>query len=192
MTREKTNEMSVRVGYLPARQFEIENSLERGTVSRRYHLPKGYSEATLEAHVLAAKSDVDAIFGELMRLNPEVRPLLEKRVSDIQNYKLDVIRGMCSEFNVDDIVFYISGEYQLDIHTSNRKMVQFEKKYDVKVDWILSPETESRLSNILSERKAETLYGKVTAIISRIGLFSTFLSMREEEAEQFYQRKQRR
>lgn len=55
MSREKSNTTSVRVGYLPTRQFEVENSLERGAVSRRYHLPEGYAKATLEAHVLVDK-----------------------------------------------------------------------------------------------------------------------------------------
>lgn len=139
-------------------EFEQANGIPEGVLSQKYSLPNGFHEEALESALLGTELNIAKIYVEIMRLNPELKQAVERRVITPEKYQFDILRGVCTRINIEDIIYYLRRNGDKDESKAKRDLMrhkQLEKEFDVKLYWFLSPETEQQLRAIMHDKRSQ-------------------------------------
>lgn len=156
----------------PPFAFELKYQLPIGLVSKKYRLPKGYTEVSLEKEIRKAFKDSfrkeikdgkeryqDMLFKhyhEIMRLNPELAKFIRLNAKNPYRDAFDILRGVCSRMNEKDIIYFLK-RYDdasfFKIDESRRALIQ--KQFKVKIHWVMSPDTEAVLTSMFKQIQGE-------------------------------------
>jgi hypothetical protein len=125
---------------------------ELGTkLAKKYTYPAGYNEDTIEREITkiqpqnskfndeSYQEKVDEVYNLLVQMN---RPALGGIKADTHQKKWDLIYGVISHFNPDDIKFFVEqwkGGEVPEGRTYFDTVINLEKKFDVPINWIPSP-----------------------------------------------------
>lgn len=75
------------------------------------------------------------------------------------------MRGVCSRFNIDDIVYYPKRyEQAILTQTDRQRIINFEKTFSCKALWVMTPNTDKKIRAILGGEPspAQTELAEVT------------------------------
>lgn len=131
--------------------------LDYGTsISRQYDFPFGYTEDevwSIYVRCMQSREQNGKYCKEIKRI---VDGLNEKHfsylgVGDLSfNVKLNIIRGMCSRFNVDDIIWFsINGIGGNTNHDVNKLIKRYFPERKLGLGWIPSPPTMNKILKTL-------------------------------------------
>ena len=125
---------------------------ELGTkLARKYTYPAGYNEDNIESEITniqpqnpkfnseSYQEKVDEVYNLLVQMN---RPALGGIKADTHQKKWDLIYGVISHFNPDDIKFFVEQWKGGEVPEGRAyfdTVINLEKKFDVPINWIPSP-----------------------------------------------------
>lgn len=86
----------------------------------------------------------------MLRLNPTLARDIQRDGTKYLRSADDILHGVCSRFNVNDIVYFLRRYTVHDlIQVDQLRRKNFQEEYNVKVRWVFSPETETILRDSL-------------------------------------------
>jgi hypothetical protein len=127
--------------FYPSEKFSIDNRIN---VSKRWKLPEGYNESKLQYICLNLEDpnnvkEYQKIAPLIFKLNPELRTINVRE----NNQYWDILMGVASRFNFDDIKFFIEDwdPFSKESDLIRKRSRDIEAKYNVDIQWIPSPKT---------------------------------------------------
>jgi len=144
-------------GYLPSKEFDKKFGTH---LAKEYRLP--IDKGIIQKHINSAignpslfndntySEETDQIYNALIGGNSDLKKIRVRNVED----KWNVIYGVLSHFNADDIKYFVENE-------PNRFKDEIEKtlpveraydKHDVAIDWIPSPKSWEIIKNVLTTK----------------------------------------
>jgi hypothetical protein len=138
---------------------------ELGTnLSKTYRYPTGYDENTIEKEVTSIKPD-DAKFKDTTyqeKLDAAYNALVQQNRAELGGVKIqdekdkwDLVYGVVSHFNPNDIKFFVeiwNGGMVPEGKSYFNTIMGLEKKYDVPINWIPSPTSLKVIIDALSKK----------------------------------------
>jgi hypothetical protein len=89
---------------------------------------------------------INALYSIMVSLNPEIKAIVFPDNKKQSPFKFDVMFGMVSSFNFDDIQFYITyGGFCYSPMETRERTVAIERKLGFGLQWVLSKETLNKL-----------------------------------------------
>ncbi len=97
------------------------------------------AQQTLKKHLSNSNihQELNTEFKALAKTNPEIKELFDEK-DFIKTY--NIIHGMCSGFNIDDINFYINASKEEKAESAIKKEI-IKKSTSIKMNWIPAPNT---------------------------------------------------
>lgn len=163
-TRESLDELDLPAMVQSKHPAEDLDKILNTKLAKTYTYPAGYDENSIEKTIAMVKPQnpkfndkayqekVDEVYNLLVQMN---RAYLGGIKADTPQKKWDLIYGVISHFNPNDIKFFVEEWEGGDIGDGADyfdTIVDLEKKYDVPINWIPSPNSLNTIIQAISKK----------------------------------------